>query len=123
MSLTGPNQTSFKKGELQPKGSGRPKGAKNKLTREIKIGFLAAFSKIETSGKFEEWLYLAAEGGIVQRLNPDGTYTACIIDPDPLGAVKAVISMADFVFPRINRTEVTGKDGAALLSVFKIEEP
>ena len=103
-----------------PKTGGRPKGTPNRITAEMKKGFLTAFANLEP--EMEDAIRAVMYGGQLSRKLPDGTVAVTMVEPDPLGAVKAVISMADFVFPRIGRTELTGKDGAALLPVFRIEE-
>ena len=99
MPLTAPNQTSFVEGH-ERKG-GRRKGSQNRLTKEMKQGFLEAFKNMEPH--FERWL-------------------TDVASDDPATACKIMVSMADFIFPRINRTELTGKDGERLRAVFKIEE-
>jgi hypothetical protein len=111
--------------DARPKGTprtgGRPKGSPNKLSAEVKRGFIRAFERLEDD--MEQWVRVAATGGILTRKNPDGTTTDVVFEePDPMGAVRAVVSMAEFVFPKIGRTELTGRDGAPLRAVFKIEE-
>jgi hypothetical protein len=99
MPLTEASATSFKEGHK--KKGGRAKGSPNRLTAEVKAGFIQAFKNKEAS--FEAWLdQVALE--------------------DPAAACKIMVSMADFIFPRIGRTELTGKDGERLRAVFKIEE-
>jgi hypothetical protein len=98
-------------------GSGRKPGSPNQLTREMKRGFLQAFENVEP--EFENWLRLVANGGFVNRPNPDGTTTPVLIEPDPAAAVKAIISMADFTFPRINRTTLTNGDGGPVEFVIR----
>jgi hypothetical protein len=105
------------KGTPRSPGSGRPPGAPNKLTKEVKRGFIKAFENVEP--EFESWLRLVANGGVVQRPNPDGTFTPVVVDPDPLGAVRAVVSMADFVFPRINKTAITNGEGGPVEFVIR----
>jgi hypothetical protein len=96
MPAIGPNDTSFAPGKK--KSGGRPKGTPNKVTAEMKEGFLQAFKNKEPM--FEKWLDEVAAN-------------------DPAAACKIMVSMADFIFPRIGRTELVGDGGGPLEFVIR----
>jgi hypothetical protein len=96
MPAVGPNETSFKPGKIR--AAGRRKGTPNKLTTEVKQGFLAAFEKLEP--QFERWVEEVAI-------------------EDPGQAAKILVSMADFIFPRISRAVVTGDGGGPVEFVIR----
>lgn len=82
----------FKKGESgNPKG--KPKGSQNKVTKTIKEAIEIALN--ETSGDLTQWLKKAGK-----RSGGQGVF--------------AWSALAEYVQPKLSRTEVTGKDGEDL---------
>lgn len=88
---------------------GRKKGVPNKLTSTAKQAFLATFGKLEKD--VERWIKETGDGFEAVHFLADGTqipYT----EKNPGKAADLMLRMAEFHFPKLGRTEVTGKDGA-----------
>lgn len=81
-------------------GIGRKKGVPNKLTREVR-----------------EVLKVAIEGNAEKA----AASLATLLDDDPAQGLRCYAMLAEFVIPKLARTEVTGKDGAALVWRFEDE--
>lgn len=83
----------FVKGEPRPKGAGRKKGTPNKLTADVRttIALIAERKILEV----EDWLTR------VQKRDPDR-------------AMDLYLKMIEYHVPKLQRTEVTGLDGAAI---------
>jgi hypothetical protein len=83
-----------------PKTGGRQKGVPNKST----IEFRQAVTRVleDNSENYGKWLKQVAEG------HGKGLDRA---KPDPARALDLVAKLAEFAAPKLNRTEVTGKDG------------
>ena len=83
----------FVKGEARAKGAGRKKGTPNKLTADVRttIALIAERKILEVEGWLER----------VQKRDPDR-------------AIDLYLKMIEFHVPKLQRTEVTGLDGAAL---------
>lgn len=80
----------FTKGDGRPR---RPKGVPNKMTMEIKEAFKNLIEM--NTPNMIEWMERVA------------------ID-DPAKALSLCADMAEFVVPKLARTELTGKDGGAV---------
>ena len=101
-------------------GSGRPKGAPNKVTTAAKCAFLAAFGRLE--GDLEKWIRQTAEGvpepvilnGEI-KLSEDGSPILAPAGADPGKAADLLIRMAEYHFPKLGRTEVTGEGGGPVV--------
>jgi hypothetical protein len=70
----------------------------NKVTSAAREAFLATFGKLE--GDLETWIRAGAED-------------------DPLKAADLLIKMAEYHFPKLGRTEVTGQDGGPVEFVIR----
>jgi hypothetical protein len=87
--------------------NGRPKGVPNKATTEFRDTVrLLLESNAENVGR---WLLLVAEG--------DGSEHG---RPDPGKALDLLAKLAEFAAPKLNRTEVTGKDGGDVQHAIKV---
>jgi hypothetical protein len=82
------------------KTGGRKKGVPNKLTSVGRQAFMATFGKLE--GELEGWIREGAEG-------------------DPLKAADLLIRMAQYHFPKLGNTELTGKDGGPVVLDFGVD--
>lgn len=83
----------FKKGDKKPAGSGKTKGVHNKVTLEFKeaVNNLINFA----TPQMVDWL------GQIAQESPDK-------------ALDHVYKFAQFGYPLLARTEMTGKDGGAV---------
>ena len=81
-----------------PPGKGRPPGAINHATRTAREA-IARFVD-GNAGRLEEWLNEVASG------DPENG-----IKPNPAKAFELFQSVVEYHVPKLNRTEVTGKDG------------
>ena len=72
---------------------GRPKGVPNKVTSAARQAFLATFTRLE--GDLEGWIRQTAE-------------------EDPGKAADLLIRMAEYHFPKLARSEVSGPEGDPL---------
>lgn len=80
---------------------GRPPGAVNHATRTAREA-IARFVD-SNAGRLEEWLNDVAEG------DPENG-----IKPNPAKAFELFQSVVEYHVPKLNRTEVTGRDGGPL---------
>lgn len=80
------------------KGKGRPAGVPNRTTTDFRN---AVNNLLEVSAPhMVRWMNQVAEGDIESG-----------IKPDPGRAIDLMAKLAEYVAPKLNRTEVTGKDG------------
>ena len=111
-----------------PKGhkryGGRTKGTPNKVTSAARQAFLATFGRIE--GDLEGWIRQTAEGVetplVVKGIpitNADGSPVMTRIGADPGKAADLVVRMAEYHFPKLGRSEVTGLDGGPVEFVIR----
>jgi hypothetical protein len=98
------------------KTGGRTRGTPNRVNSAAKVAFLATFGKLE--GDLETWIRKTAEGTpqpvMVNRqplLDGEGKPVIVPMGADPGKAADLLIRMAEYHFPKLGRTEVTGKDG------------
>lgn len=92
-----------KTGWRGPEGSnpgGRPKGAPNKVTRDIR----SAYQQL-----------------VEFNLENMSTWLADIAADNPEKAFELMIKLSEYVIPKMQRTEVTGKDGKDLFKDMKFE--
>ena len=92
-----------KTGWRGPEGSnpgGRPKGATNKVTRDIR----SAYQQL-----------------VEFNLENMSTWLADIAADNPEKAFELMIKLSEYVIPKMQRTEVTGKDGADLFKELKFD--
>lgn len=83
------------------KTGGRKKGVPNKLTSSAKEAFLLTFQRLAPD--LEEWIRLAA-------------------NDDPGKAADLTIRLAEYHYPKLGRTEVTGDGGGSLvIKVVKLD--
>jgi len=80
----------FKKGEPRPKNAGRKKGSVNKVTRTLKEAIAHALA--DNQDLLVEWLKKSG--------SRSGT-----------SGVLSFATLAEFVLPKMSRTEHSGKDG------------
>ena len=86
-----------------PEGSnpgGRPKGATNKVTRDIR----SAYQQL-----------------VEFNLENMSLWLADIAADNPEKAFELMIKLSEYVIPKMQRTEVTGKDGADLFKELKFD--
>lgn len=86
-------------------GPGRPKGIPNKATTEFRETVNQLLQR--NSENVAEWLDQVATG------SHGGM-------PDPGKALDLLAKLAEFAAPKLNRTEVTGKDGGPVQSEAKL---
>lgn len=103
------------------KTGGRTKGVPNKATRDLKEAI--AYVVNSTSDRVLGWLERVAEGEKEPVLGDDGQpeldfegnpKTEWLRRPEPGTAVKLWTEMAEFIKPKLARTEHTGEDGKAI---------
>jgi hypothetical protein len=70
----------------------------------------------------DRWLRETGDGFQAIHFLSDGTQIP-YLEKNPGKAADLLIRMAEHFVPKLNRTELTGKDGAPLRAVFRIEEP
>lgn len=77
-------------------GPGRPAGRPNNATAAVR----AAFERLvrDNAGKFQEWLEATAE-------------------KDPAAALAVVGRLAEFIVPKLSRSELRGADGSGELVI------
>jgi hypothetical protein len=84
------NKGSFKAGD---KRAGRKPGTANRVTKETREAFRLLIEA--NTDKLDGWLQKAAK-------------------KNPIAALTLLKDLAEFVIPKLQRTELTGKDGEAL---------
>ena len=98
------------------KTGGRQKGTPNKISSQKKLAFLATFGRLE--GDLERWIKETAEGFQTVHFLTDGTAIP-YLEKNPGKAADILIRMAEFHFPRIARSEITGQDGGPVEFVIR----
>jgi len=97
-------------------GSGRQKGVQNKVTREFR-GIVQDLID-ENADNVRVWLNQVANGVPGEyRDRPDGGGRDVVRHPiaaDPARAVDLIGRLAEYVAPKLTRTEVTGPGGQPL---------
>lgn len=95
-----PGNPNFHKGMKSANPNGRPKGAKNKTTENIRKAYQQLTE--DNLDNMTQWLaQIAAE--------------------DPKQAMEMMIKLSEYVIPKLARQEITGNDGADLFSNVKFE--
>lgn len=90
-----------KKGQRPPNaGKGRPKGALNKATRDVRKA-----------------IALVAEGNVWLL----GSWLKRVARREPAKAADIFLRMIEYHIPKLQRSEITGKDGKSLPSVVRVE--
>ena len=82
---------------LTNKGRGRPKGAVNRVTNEFRETVRCLLE--DNSENVSKWLELVAEGDEAKQIRPD-----------PYKALDMISKLAEYVTPKLARTELTGSD-------------
>jgi hypothetical protein len=100
------------------KTGGRKKGVPNKLTSVGRQAFMATFGKLE--GDLEKWIRETAEGFEAVHFLSDGRAIP-YLEKNPGKAADLLIRMAEYHFPKLGRTEVTGKDGGPVVLDFGVD--
>jgi len=83
----------FVKGTPRPPGSGRAKGTPNKVTTDVKRTLQLLAEAL--TPELEDWIRRTAKRS-------------------PEKATQLLINSLEFVHPKLQRTEMTGLDGAAM---------
>lgn len=106
------------------KTGGRVKGVPNKVTGAARKAFLATFEHLE--GDIESWIRRGAEGELQPLMikgqpfvNAEGEPVMIRQGADPLKAADIIVRMAEYHFPKLGRTEVTGPEGGPLEIVIR----
>jgi len=89
-------------------GAGRKKGVPNKTTGQARAMF-QAFVDNRSAEINELWGKLA--NGYTYKQGKETIH----VPPNPAQALNVMGRLAEFILPKLNRTEVTGADGAALV--------
>lgn len=99
----------FKKGP-ETAGPGRPKGLQNKATVEFKQTVTKLLE--DNQGNIARWLKTVAEGNS-EAVSAGAAENKNIreIAPDPAKALDLVGKLAEYAYPKLARTEVTGPEG------------
>jgi len=97
---------------------GRKKGTPNKLTTEAREAFRMVYE--QRLGDLERWLRETGDGYEQQHVTKEGEVVTVVIR-DPGKAAALLLSMAEHFVPKLQRHEVSGHDGKAI--IFRIEEP
>lgn len=99
----------------RPEGAGRQKGSKNKVSQEFKAIVQDLID--ENADNVKLWLSRVANGvpGEYQT-NEDGLRETVRypVVADPAKAVDLISKLAEYVAPKLTRTEVTGPGGVPL---------
>jgi len=99
----------------RPEGAGRTKGVPNKVTREFKSIIQDLVD--ENGDNVRLWLSQVANGVPGQyQTSPEGVRETVHIPvvADPAKALDLLNKLAEYVAPKLTRTEVTGPGGAPL---------
>jgi hypothetical protein len=97
-----------KNSNLAGKRQGRPKGATNKTTKDVRA-MVAAFAE-KNASKFEDWVNRTAEGDLKNGVRPQ---------PDKAAALY--LSAIEYHIPKLARTEHSGEGGGPVK--FEISAP
>ena len=100
------------------KTGGRATGTPNKATgaaREAIALFVDA-----NAPKLQEWLESVAKGVHEPSADPDKP-GKMLVPPNPAKAFELFQSVVEYHIPKLARTEVTGKDGAELVTKHVVE--
>jgi hypothetical protein len=89
-------------------GAGRKKGVPNRATRDARAAIARFVDR--NAERLQAWLDEIAAGTPAK-----GSTKA--IPPNPERAFQLVVSLIEFSVPKLQRSEVTGQNGAALPSV------
>ena len=93
-------QTKQNRGNPHPKaGPGRPKGIPNKITQNAREAIQTLLDN--NADRVQAWLNQIAE-------------------TDPKAALLAFTALLEFGVPKLQRTELTGKDGAEPTIAFRV---
>ncbi len=95
-----PGNPNFHKGMEPLNPHGRPKGAKNKTTENIR----KAYQQLTEDNLDNMTLWLSQ-----------------IAADDPKQAMEMMIKLSEYVIPKLARQEITGNDGADLFSNVKFD--
>ena len=97
---------------LGKKTGGRKRGVPNKLTSIAKQSFLATFGHLEKD--IRRWIQETGDGFTAIHFLADGEQIP-YLEKNPGKAADLMLRMAEFHFPKLGRTEVTGADGGPLV--------
>lgn len=101
---------------------GRKKGVPNKLTSAAKEAFLAVFQRLAPD--LETWIRQTAEGVEVIKTDKDGNPITFREGADPGKAADLTIKLAEYHYPKLGRTEVSGADGGpVIVELVKLDKP
>lgn len=103
---------------LGRKTGGRQRGVPNKLTSNAKASFLATFGHLEKD--IRRWIQETGDGFQAIHFLADGTQIP-YLEKNPGKSAELMIRMAEFHFPKLGRTEVTGKDGGPVVVDFGMD--
>lgn len=95
----------------RPKTGGRQTGTPNKATAEFKETVRQLLE--DNRQNVSKWLTLVAEGNHSQVAEAikEGKEPPKEIHPDPGKALDLITKVAEYAYPKLARTELTGKDG------------
>jgi hypothetical protein len=96
---------------------GRKKGTPNKVTSVAREAFLATFDNLKPD--LERWVRETAEGWESVKVTKEGGTITVVEGRDPAKAADLVIRMAEYHFPKLGRSEVTGPDGGPVEFVIR----
>jgi hypothetical protein len=102
------------------KTGGRTKGVPNKVTSAARAAFLATFDRLSTD--LDVWIQQTANGWDVEKVVGRGETERVVVvreGKDPGKAADLLIRMAEYHFPKLGRTEVTGEDGGPVEFVIR----
>ena len=94
-------------------GKGRPAGSPNKATANAREA-IALFVD-NNAGRLQGWLEAIAEGVT------DPSTGKMLSQPNPAKAFELFQSVVEYHIPKLARTELTGKDGAEIVTRFVVE--
>lgn len=95
---------------LTNRGKGRKHGQLNKATKDTRAAMaLIAEGK---AASFKAWLERTANG--MRERGKDGKPGEWIVKPDPGRAAQIYLAAIEYHIPKLQRTEVTGLNGAAI---------
>lgn len=84
---------------------GRPKGAINKTTRDVREAIARVLQ--DNAENFGKWITQVAEGRKGYYVDSKGKRKEVyIVKPDPKAAIDAAMGMAEYHIPKLQRTEL-----------------